>query len=103
MDGQLGMHAGTSGGSASETRQAPARGRQAPARGRLARSRAFPAHHAGVQHLRPPSLENMTGPAHIGDVARGAGTPRSGGAAERRLDGIAYVAPESSFSNKTMR
>ena len=32
----------------------------------------------------------MTGPTHIGDVARGAGTPRNGGAAERRLDGIAY-------------
>ena len=53
--------------------------------------------------LPGPRLENMAGPTHIGEVARGAGTPRSGGAAERRLDGIAYVAPESSFSNKTVR
>ena len=42
-------------------------------------------------------LENMAGPTHIGEVARGAGTPRSGGAAERRLDGIAYVARREQF------
>ena len=42
-----------------------------------------------------PRLQNMTGPTHIGEVARGAGTPRSGGAEERRLDGIAYVAPRA--------
>ena len=42
-------------------------------------------------------LQNMLGPTHIGEVARGAGTPRSGGAAERRLDGIAYVAPREQF------
>jgi hypothetical protein len=34
-------------------------------------------------------LQNMLGPTHIGEVARGAGTPRSGGAAERRLYGLA--------------
>ena len=52
-----------------------------------------------------PRLQNMTGPTHnwrggphiIGEVARGAGTPRSGGAAERRLDGIAYVASREQF------
>ena len=42
-------------------------------------------------------LQNMLGPTHIGEVARGAGTPRSGGAAERRLDGIAYVARREQF------
>ena len=44
-----------------------------------------------------PRLENMAGPTHIGEVARRAGTPRSGGAAERRLDGIAYVARREQF------
>jgi hypothetical protein len=43
-----------------------------------------------------PRLQNMLGPTHIGEVARGAGTPRSGGAAER-LDGIAYVASREQF------
>ena len=47
--------------------------------------------------LLRPRWENLPGPTHIGDVARGAGTPRSGGAAERRLDGIAYVAPREQF------
>ena len=52
---------------------------------------------SGERRISLSRWENFTGPTHIGDVARGAGTPRSGGAAERRLDGIAYVAPREQF------
>jgi hypothetical protein len=82
--------------------------RAARARRARARPRATKKNHHGWRpnftttspRTNSPSgarLQNMLGPTHIGEVARGAGTPRSGGAAERRLDGIAYVASREQF------